>query len=99
MSIDTKKVGLFLKYITDAEYLYLQHCIDIRNAANNLINRHNLSKEEFCKLLEIKPSKYTDFITGNYNYSVHDMACINAAFMELEAKKLQDEVPFKVAGS
>ena len=99
MNIDTKKVGLFRKYRRDAEYLYLHHCIDIRNAANNLITRHNLSKEEFCKMLQIKPSKYNAFIKGNYIYSIHDMACINAAFMELEAKKLQEEVPFKVAGS
>lgn len=99
MKIDTKKIGTFLKSIDGAEYIYMQHCMEMRNGITNLIKRHNLSKQEVCEKFKIKPIKYNDYIKGNYNYSVMDMACLNAAFMELEAEKLKDNVPVQVAGS
>jgi predicted XRE-type DNA-binding protein len=99
MKIDTKKIGTFLKSIDGAEYLYMWHCMDMRNGINNLIKRHNLSKQDVCERFKIKPAKYNDYVKGNYNYSVMDMACLNAAFMELEAEKLKDNVPIQVAGS
>ena len=99
MKIDTKKVGKFLKSVNDAEYLYMERCMSMRNGITNLIKRHNLSKQDFCKRFKIKSAKYNDYITGNHNYSVKDMACLNAAFLELEAKKLEEEVPIQVANS
>ena len=97
MKVDTKKIGTFLKSIDGAEYRYMQQCMGMRNSLDNLIKRHNLSKEYIIERFNIKPAKYKDFILGNYNYSVRDMACLNTAFMELEAEKLKEEVPFQVA--
>lgn len=97
MSIDTKRIGSFLKSTQGAEYLFMRHCMDIRDAIQNLIKRHELTKAEFCERFKIKPAKYPDYIMGNYNYSVHDMACLNAAFMELEAEKLKEDVPCQIA--
>lgn len=99
MKIDTKKIGLFLKSIEGADYLYMRHCMDMRNSINDLIKRHELSKKEVCEMFKIKPAKYNDYIKGNYNYSCMDMACLNAAFMELEIEKLKEKVPVQVAGS
>lgn len=99
MKIDTKKVGTFLKSIDGAEFIYLQHCVDIRTSINNLIKRHNLTKQDIIERFRIKPAKYKDFVMGNYNYSLIDMACLNAAFMELEAKKLKEHVPCQVHDS
>ena len=99
MKIDIKKIGTFLKSVDGDEYLYMQHCMGMRNGIANLIKRHNLTKQEVCERFRIKPAKYNDYIKGNYNYSVMDMACLNAAFMELEAEKLKDEVPVQVVGS
>lgn len=99
MKIDTKKIGIFLKSIDGAEYIYMQHCIDMRNGINNLIKRYDLTKEDVCRRFRIKPTKYNDYLKGNYNYSLKDMACVNAAFMELESEKLKDSVPFQVTNS
>ncbi len=99
MKIDTKKVGLFLKQINGAEYIYLEHCIGVRNGINSLIKRHNLSKQDVCERFKIKPARYNDYVKGNYNYSIVDMACLNATFMELEAEKLKESAPVKVAKS
>jgi hypothetical protein len=99
MKIDTKKIGAFLKSTDGAEYLYMRHCMDMRNEINNIIKRHNLSKQDVCEKFKIKPAKFHDYIMGNYNYSVHDMACLNAAFMELESEKLKENVPVQVSVS
>jgi hypothetical protein len=97
MKIDSKKVGLFLKSINEAEYIFMQHCMQMRDNINTLIKRHNLSKEEFCQRFRIKPAKYNDYIKGNYNYSIMDIACLNAAFIELESKKLEENLPIKIS--
>lgn len=97
LRIDVRKIGTFLKSIDGAEYMFMRHCMGMRDSIQNLIKRHELTKADFCQRFKIKPAKYQDYIMGNYNYSVHDMACLNAAFMELEAEKLKDEVPVQIA--
>ena len=97
MKIDTKKIGTFLKSIDGAEYIYMEHCMNMRHSINKLIKRHNLSKEDVCERFRIKPAKYNDYVKGNYNYSIMDMACLNAAFVELESIKLNENVPVQVS--
>lgn len=97
LKIDVKKIGSFLKSVDGAEYLYMQNCMGMRDSIQNLIKRHEITKADFCKRFKIKPVKYNDYIIGNYNYSIHDMACLNATFMELEAEKLKDDVPVQIA--
>jgi hypothetical protein len=97
MEIDTEKIGLFLKSMNGAEYIYLQHCMEMRNGISSLIKRHNLSKEDVCERFKIEPEIYDDYVKGNYNYSIMDMARLNAAFMALEVKKLEENVPVKVS--
>lgn len=97
MEIDTEKIGAFLKSMDGAEYTYLQHCMEMRSGICSLIKRHNLSKEDVCERFKIEPEIYDDYIKGNYNYSIMDMARLNATFMALEVKKLEDNVPVKVS--
>lgn len=99
LRVDVKKVGSFLKNVDGAEYLYMRNCMGMRDSIQDLIKRHDLTKEDVCKRFKIKPSKYIDFIMGNYNYSVMDMACLNATFMELESEKLKEKVPVNVVAS
>ena len=74
----------------------MQHCMDdIIAGINNLIKRHNLSKQDVCERFKIKPAKYNDYVKSNYNYSVMDMACLNAAFMELGSRKIKEDVPIQ----
>jgi hypothetical protein len=97
MKIDTKKIGTILKSIDGADYLYMQRCMEMRNSINSLIKRHDLSKKDVCQRFKLTARKYNDFVMGNYNYSLKDMARLNAAFMELEAEKLKEAVPVKVS--
>lgn len=96
LQIDTKKIGKLLKSIDGAEYIYMRHCMDMRDNFQKLIKRSNLSRLEFCSLFKIKPEKYRDYIMGNCVYSTYDMAKLNAAYLELETKKLKENEPVKV---
>jgi hypothetical protein len=97
MKINTKKIGVILKALDGADYIYLEHCMNMRKGINNLIKRHNLSKNDVCERFKITPKNYEDFIKGNYNYSINDIACLNASFVELESIKLKEEVPVQIA--
>ncbi len=97
MKIETKKIKMFLKSLPEADYLYLGHVMEMRDAINNLINRHNLTPEDICQRFKISTRKYGDFIVGNYEYSLMDMARLNASFVELETKKLEEKAPIQVA--
>ena len=99
ISINTKKIGTFLKSITEAEYIYMGHCMGMRDSIEKLIKRHKISKADFCKRFHIKPSGYNDFVKGNRNYTAMDMARLNSAFMELEIEQVKKNVPVQVAQS
>jgi hypothetical protein len=73
--------------------------MDIRNAISNLIKRHNLTKGYICETFKIKDKQYENYVKGNYNYSILDMARVNALHFELETKKLQEQAPFQVSES
>lgn len=97
MKTDIKKIGLFLKNTDGVDYLYMKHCIRMRDNLENLIKENNLSKEFICDKFKIKPIKYNDFIKGNYNYKISDMAQLNALWMEFEIEKLKNETPIQFA--
>lgn len=96
LTIDSKKIGAFLKPLGEAEFIYLKHIVEIRSSIYRLIQAHNISKTDFCKRMDIPLKKYADFIKGNYNYSVLELSRLNAYYMELESEKLKDKVPFQV---
>jgi hypothetical protein len=96
IKIDAKKIGAILKSLDGAEYLFMKHCMVMRDNINVLIEKHGLTKEDVCEKFRINPSEYNNYLKGNYNYSVKDMACLDATFMELESKKLKEKVPVKI---
>jgi hypothetical protein len=96
MQAKTRKIGQFLKALTQEEYIYLSHVVAIRSEIESLIFKHKLDKKRFCELFEIKPNKYNDFVKGNYNYDLHDMARLNAAYLLLEAEALTKNLPVEV---
>jgi predicted XRE-type DNA-binding protein len=94
-----KKVGVFLKSLQPAEYIYLKHCIGMRNSINALITENNISKQEACAAFEIASNKYNDFVKGNYEYTLKDMAKINALHLHYAQLNLHKTVPIKTVDS
>ncbi len=98
VKINTKKVGLFLKDINEAERIYLGHVFNLSNSILRLIKKFDLTKKQVCEKYGIKPSKYNDFICGNWNYDLREMSLTNCWFIELETVALEDKAPFQIAG-
>lgn len=99
--IGTDKIGRFLKDLNGAERIYLEQVMRLSDNMQELQKHNNLSNTDFCELFNIKPSKYENYISGNYNYTVKDMALLNAAYVKLKSAealvKIEGEVPVKVA--
>jgi hypothetical protein len=91
-----KKVGKFLKELTPTEYRYMELTMQMVSGFNDLIKRFKLSKEDFCKKMEIKPARYEDYVKGNYNYSIHDMVQLQMVYADLEAERLRARDIIKV---
>jgi hypothetical protein len=84
-----KKIGLFLKDLTPVEYRYMEITMQLVSAFQDIIKRHKLSRERFCELFHISDKKYDNYVCGNYTYSVHDMAVLNAVAIQLETERAQ----------
>ena len=88
---------MFLKSINSVEFRYLELTVQMVSSFDNLIKRYKLDKVKFCELFHIKPTKYVDYIKGNYNYSIDDMATLNAVYQQLETERIKQEEQIKIA--
>ena len=95
---DFGKVRKMLKSLNDGEYRYLEMTMGFVTGMKELIRKFKLDKKTFCEMFKINPRIYNDYIKGNYNYSVKDMAMLHCVFMELETKALEKKVPVQVVG-
>ena len=96
--LDSKKIRTFLKSINSVEFRYLELTMQMAGSMQNLVQKYNLDKQRFCDLFGISTKKYDDYIKGNFNYSVNDMALLNANYQLLEAERIKEEELVKIAG-
>lgn len=90
--IDNSKIGKFLKALSPAEFIYLRHTVNLRDKIESLIKKYKLSKEDFCNRIKLPASKYNDFVTGNHDYSLREIAALECAWHELEKANITDRV-------
>ena len=95
--LDSNKVRTFLKDLNSVEFRYLELTVQMVSSFDNLIKRYKLDKERFCELFHIKPTKYVDYIKGNFNYTIDDMAILNAVYQQLETERIKQEEQIKIA--
>ena len=95
IAIDSQKVGSFLKSIKEADYIYMKHCIQMRDNIETFIRETGISKEDFAERLNIPIKKYNDFVLGNWNYSIRSMSILNAMFIEVQMEKLKKKPPLE----
>ncbi len=90
-----RKVNLFLKELDQAQKIYLTEILHFITNLEGLIIKNNLSKDDVCRSFKISKEAYNDFISGNYNYTIYDLANLNAMFMLYRTEELKKNVPFK----
>lgn len=93
--INHKVVRQFLSKLSDIDFRYLRLQIQMANDARNLIKEFNLSKEEFCKLLDISEKHYQQYLNGGFEYDIMKMALMNAAYCKLSTERAAKEVEEK----
>lgn len=91
-----KKIGKFLKELEPIEYRYLELTMHMVSGFQTIIERYKVSKEDFCKHFSINPKRYNDYIKGNFNYTLDDMATLNFVYQKLEAERVQKEEMIKI---
>ena len=96
MKINTRRVGSFLKSITEAEKHYMRRCMEISDHINRLMKDEGVTKDRVKSHFYLAGKDVDDFICGNFNYSMADMAHLNSLYMEVETEKLKDKAPIKV---
>lgn len=98
MKIKTKQIGSFLGGLNPAERRFLEMSMNLSNNIQSLVKDNDwVTQEVFCSRVGIDIEKYNDFISGNWNYDMMNIAAINALHAECEMKKTKPIV--SVAGS
>jgi hypothetical protein len=95
-NLDSKKIRTFLKSINSTEFRYLELTVQMASSMQNLIQMYKLDKRRFCDLFGINIKKYDDYTKGNYNYSVEDMALLQANHQLLETERIKEEDRIKI---
>jgi hypothetical protein len=95
--INTIKIGEFLKNLSKAEFIYLQHSIEFVKSLDMMTLRHKITKAQVMEKFKLKTDhEYENFTKGNMEYSLRDLARLNAFYVELETDALEDTAPFQV---
>lgn len=92
MSINTKKIGTLLQSLNDVEYRFLRLSLGVVDQIKDLIKDYNLDKETFCIKFQITHKDYPKYISGNWNYSVEDIAKLHAIQMEYKIEQLKKQM-------
>lgn len=95
LEINTKKIGEFLRDLSPAERIYLDHAKNMSDNLINLIKEYNLTEVVVCVRFHIERERYEDFVKGNWNYTISDMSRLNTLYKELKASKLEADLPVK----
>lgn len=93
--MEAKEIRKFLGDLNDLDFRYLRIQISMANDARTLVKDFNLTKEQFCELMQISPKEYNKYMTGGFNYDIRKMALIQAAFCKLQMERTKEEAEKK----
>ena len=75
--MDTKKIGVFMKSLDDAEFIYLDYVVGFRKALNSLKLKSKLDNAEFANRLGVPVKKLDNFMKGDYKYTLMEISAMN----------------------
>jgi len=88
VQLDSKRIGLFLRTLNDAEFIYLRHTTEFVDSLKRLMRDNpEMTKPEICNKFNVSPKRYHDFTTGCYNYDLLHVAILNAWGVQTFCKK------------
>jgi len=85
------KIRKFLSTLLPADARYLEIQLAMARDARKMIEEFKLSKEGFCKLLQISPESYESYLNGSFNYNLEKMALFQSVWVQLRIEEAQLE--------
>jgi hypothetical protein len=82
---------LELRTLDEADFMHLRHALHIAGIARDLVKDFSLTKFQFCTEINIDQKHYKDFISGGYNYTIKDIAYLEAYKIRLVSAKAAEE--------
>lgn len=82
-----------LKKASEFDFLHLKHCIDIASNAKNYIKATGITRKEFGIRMRkhIKKFNTKAYLGGYYNYSMRDIAVLEALWSEYYNKIAEED--------
>lgn len=84
-----------LKIIGDLEPYQrslLVNTIEVSRGIKRFIEETKITPEEFCKDLKIETTQFSDFVNGNWNYSIRETCVIEAMWTAYRAAQVKVEI-------
>jgi len=91
MKSNAPQVRKFLSGLTDLDFHYLGIQIDMAKDARRLIETFSVSKEDFCKYMDIRIADYNRYLSGGYNYSLESIARMQDTWIKLRTLQAEKE--------
>ena len=91
--MDTKKVRSAIASMNELEFILLEHHVSMRRAIMDVTRSGELTPDDVCAAFGIKPSQYKRFTTGDYNYTLSDVAHLHALMDKVAQNKTNSTAP------
>lgn len=85
--MNIKPILDLLKKLSSEERIFLKNVFDISCTIRQTIREFDIDEVEFCREMGISTRKYNDYFSGGYNYSLMEIAKLEA----LRFKKIMEQ--------
>lgn len=94
MAIRLTAIHNLLKSLTEQDYKYLEMGMQIRRTLQEYIFLTKKTEEEILEEFEVPAKSAAGFLSGGYNYSIKDIAKIQAAIVTARMESAKTPVEF-----
>lgn len=85
-----------LNSLTDLDFYQLGRRIEVANWCRAIMHKYELLDKDMAKLLDLKPQSFRHFKFGALDYSLHDLAKLQAIEMKLGQDALEAKVKSRI---
>lgn len=86
-----------LKDISELDYIILGHYLQTSNLCRNIQAKYSITNSVMAQRLGISTTQFKRFRNGAYDFTIMDLAKLQAIQMEYGTEKLKEEVEAQVS--
>jgi len=88
----TKELANFIGSLSGWEIKFVEDTIAIARNFRQYIEESKVTVEEFCKQMNIAQKDFNKFVSGNWNYSVNQIASLEYHWTEFRKSKVSKKI-------